>query len=200
MDSINTKGQLLSVLKDEQLIVSIKTPKAFDEFIKSDITTAFLLMGNINNLQAYVQELKRQGKLVFLHLEMVQGIRVDLEGLTYVANNIKPHGIITTKKQLLASARKLGLLTIQRLFLVDSDATRNGLEISHQFNPDLIEVMPGIIPSMIKKITKTKDKTLITGGLIENEEQIQAALDHGAIAVSTSNVKLCKTFLKGKRG
>lgn len=193
---METERQLLEVLEEEKMIVSIKSPKAFDEFLDSPITTGFLLMGNINNLQPYVQELKHRGKIVFLHLERVQGIRVDQEGLSYIATQIKPHGIITTKKQLIASAKKMDLLTIQRLFLVDSDATRNGLEISDQYNPDLIEVMPGIIPTMIEKITEDISKTLITGGLVEHESQIQAALDHGAAAVSTSNIKLCKKFLK----
>lgn len=197
---MDSKAKFLMTLKKEKLITSIKTPKVFDEFIESDLTIAFLLMGNINNLQTYVKELKRRNKIVFVHLEMVQGIRVDYEGLQFVANQIKPDGIITTKKQILTLAKKLGFLTIQRLFLVDSDAIKNGLDITEKYQPDFIEVMPGLIPYMIKEITQNIDKTLITGGLIHTKDHIQLALDHGAEAVSTSNIKLCKEFLNERKG
>ncbi|RLQ94035.1 glycerol-3-phosphate responsive antiterminator [Falsibacillus albus] len=197
---MGVKEDLLKVLKWEQLIVSIKNPKTLDQFLESDISTAFLLMGNINNLQGYVQEMKRRNKFVFLHLDMVQGIRNDLEGLKFLSHYIKPHGIITTKKQLIISAKNLGFLTVQRLFLVDSDAVRNGLEITREYQPDFIEAMPGIIPSMCQAIAEKVDQVFITGGLIQNQEQIQTALDHGAFAVSTSNLKLCKDILSKKRG
>ncbi|WEG13507.1 glycerol-3-phosphate responsive antiterminator [Pullulanibacillus sp. KACC 23026] len=189
------KDRILEVLRREQIIFSIKTPKALDHFLESDITIGFLLEGSINNLQNYVKVLKNRNKIVFLHLEKVQGIRVDFEGLQFLSHYIKPHGIITTKKQLIRSAKSLGFCTVQRLFLVDTDAVQNGLQIAKEFQPDFIEVMPGLISCVFGKIKQTIDIPLITGGLISDEEQIQKAINHGALAVSTSRLKLGQAFL-----
>ncbi len=194
------KKELMNALAKEQLIVSIKHPKGLDQFLKTDLSTAFLMMGNINNLQGYVEAMKRKNKFVFLHLDMVQGIRNDLEGLKFVSHYIKPHGIITTKKQLLTSAKNLGFLTIQRLFLVDTDAVKNGIEVTKEIQPDFIEVMPGLMNSVCEKIVNEVDQTLITGGLIHEQSHIQSALDHGAFAVSTSNLKLCKDYIENRKG
>ena len=49
--------------------------------------------------------------------------------------------------------------------------------------------MPGVIPKEIKRFA-CLGKNLIAGGLIETREEAEAALEAGAVAVSSSNEKL----------
>lgn len=53
-----------------------------------------------------------------------------------------------------------------------------------------MEILPGLMPKIIRKIEKTIKIPIITGGLIEDKEDIINALAGGAIGISTTNSKL----------
>lgn len=56
-------------------------------------------------------------------------------------------------------------------------------------NPNLIEIMPGVIPKALS-LFADKGIPVIAGGIIETKEEVTAALRSGAIAVSTGKFKL----------
>ncbi|PGT82255.1 MULTISPECIES: glycerol-3-phosphate responsive antiterminator [Bacillaceae] len=185
-------------LKEDQVIASIKDPKSLDQFLNTNIQSAFLLTGNISVIKRYVDLLKKNNRFVFLHIEKIPGISYDREGLKFIAKYVKPTGIITTKSSLIQLAKKEGLLTIQRLFLVDTDAVKNGLQTVNDIQPDALEIMPALIPDMISKLRRETNLPIITGGLIQNQLQIEAALESGAVAVSTGRPWLWKTCKEEK--
>ena len=57
---------------------------------------------------------------------------------------------------------------------------------------DLIEVLPGIMPKIIKHIAGQAAVPVIAGGLISEKEDVMRALDAGAIAISTTNQAVWK--------
>ena len=57
---------------------------------------------------------------------------------------------------------------------------------------DLIEVLPGIMPKIIKHIAGRAAVPVIAGGLISEKEDVMRALDAGAIAISTTNQAVWK--------
>ena len=62
--------------------------------------------------------------------------------------------------------------------------------VERHFSPaaaDLIEVLPGLMPKIIRKICATTGKPVIAGGLISDKEDVTGALGAGAIAVSSTN-------------
>ena len=88
-------------------------------------------------------------------------------------------------------AKQLGLIAIQRFFLLDSLALSNISKQIRQNNPDFIEVIPGAMPKIIREVTSSLVGTpLITGGLIRDTSDAINALEAGAIAVSVTNCKL----------
>lgn len=190
---VETKS-FIERLKDDRMIAAIKDPKSFDRFIESDLQSAFLLMGNISVIKRYVDKLKKHDRHVFLHIEKIPGISYDKEGLKFLSKFVKPTGIVTTKSSLIQLAKQEGLHTIQRLFLIDTDAVRNGLKSIKEIQPDALEVMPGLIPEMIQQLKKETDLPLITGGLIQNTSHIDQALESGAMAVSTGRSWLWKKY------
>ena len=52
--------------------------------------------------------------------------------------------------------------------------------------PDFIEVLPGIIPGVIREITEKTTVPLIAGGLIRSKQDVIQALQAGVVAVSTT--------------
>ena len=53
--------------------------------------------------------------------------------------------------------------------------------------PDVIEILPGLMPKVIRRICQTVRRPVIAGGLISEKEDIMAALKAGAAAISTTN-------------
>jgi len=179
-------------LNEDRVIASIKDPKSFDLFLEKDIQSAFLLMGNLTVIKRYVDLLKKHDRDVFLHIEKIPGISFDKEGLRFLAHYVQPTGIVTTKSSLITHAKKEGLIAIQRLFLIDSDAVDHGLSIAETVQPDALELMPGIVPTMIEQIKTHTTIPIITGGLIQHRHQMREAIDSGACAVSTGKPWLWK--------
>ena len=56
--------------------------------------------------------------------------------------------------------------------------------------PTAIEILPGLMPKIIKKINKAVKVPIITGGLIEDKEDIINALGNGAMGISTTKKEL----------
>ncbi|AXM87756.1 glycerol-3-phosphate responsive antiterminator [Anoxybacillus ayderensis] len=176
----------------EKFIATIKHPKHIELFLKTNWKTALLQTGTISVIKRYVELLKAHDRYVFVHVEKIPGISYDKEGLQFLAKFVQPHGIVSTKSTLIQLAKKEKLWTIQRLFLVDTDAVETGLQVVQQVAPDALEVMPGIVPDMIERLVQQVNIPIITGGLIQNRDQMIQALKKGAQAVSTGNPLLWK--------
>ncbi|WCK54899.1 glycerol-3-phosphate responsive antiterminator [Aneurinibacillus sp. Ricciae_BoGa-3] len=189
--------ELYEQIKTHRKIASIKYNKHLERALENDVSGVFLLTGNIGVIKRYVDLFLSKGRFVFLHLEKIGGLQVDREGLDFIASYVKPTGVISTKSSIIKQANKLGLRTIQRVFLVDSDALQHGVEMCNTVKPDAIELMPGIIPTMIEKVKTLTDIPIITGGLISTAEEMKEPLKHGAIAVSTGNPALWGVHING---
>jgi len=137
-----------------------------------------------------VAQTRRAGKLAFIHLDMLQGLSRDSYGMQYVAQQVHPDGIISTRANLMGGARVHGLITIQRTFLLDSQSVSTGIELVKEARPDILEVLPGIVPSEVQEIVRKITIPLITGGLIKTRAQCHAALRAGATGISTSHQDL----------
>ncbi|GAB2537743.1 glycerol-3-phosphate responsive antiterminator [Gracilibacillus alcaliphilus] len=173
-----------------QVIASIKKPEDIDKAIHSQANITFLLIGDLMSTGDYIKRLKQAGKKIFLHMDFIDGLANSHSALRFIAEKWKPDGIITTKSGLIKSAREEGLMTIQRIFLIDHSGLDKGIEIAHKCNPDAIEVLPGIMPVIIDKLTQKTHLPIISGGLISTKQDILQGLRAGALAISTGNPKL----------
>lgn len=52
-------------------------------------------------------------------------------------------------------------------------------------DPDAIEIMPGIIPKVIKQYLASSKLPIIAGGLVDQKVEVYEALEAGVLAVST---------------
>ena len=89
---------------------------------------------------------------------------------------------------MIGRAKKLGMYTVMRFFLIDSMAVKNIENLGNQHElPDVVEVLPGLMPKILKKISRISRVPVIAGGLISDKEDVMGALGAGAAAVSTTN-------------
>lgn len=180
------KELFLQKLREAPVIAAVKKAEQVDAALDADCNVIFLLCGNIFNLGEIVQKAKEKGKLIFLHVDLIDGFSRDALALRYIAQTIAPDGIISTKNNLLKAAKELGLLTVQRLFIIDSLSIQTTVKASALINPDMVEILPGIMPRITKQLAQKLDVPIIVGGLISEPDDIKKALEAGAHGVSTS--------------
>lgn len=150
----------------------------------------FLLSGSLLEIQARVAFLKKLGKKVFVHADLIEGLAKDTTAIEYIQKHIKPDGIMSTRSHLLKFGKEVGLITVQRIFIIDSLSFESGAKMIENYMPDFVEVMPGIVPSVITELKEKISPPIIAGGMIKKKSDVIQALKAGAIAVSTSKKEL----------
>lgn len=108
-------------------------------------------------------------------------------GLEYIVKNIPLDGIITSRENLVKLSKDMGVFTIRRMFIPDTKTLEEVLDSIKKIRPHALEILPGIMPKVIKKIVEDTKIPLIAGGLISDSNDVKSSLDAGAIAISTSN-------------
>jgi len=182
---------LRDCFREHPIIASIRNDADLDSALNTQVAALFILYGDIFNLPQIMKEAKNHNKLVFLHMDLIKGIGRDREGVIYLAKKELCNGIVTTKNNLINIAKKEGLITIQRLFLLDSAALKTGEQLLKNNQPDAVEILPGIAaPYFIEHIYKDLLCPVVAGGLISDKDEIEKLLQRGVLAVSTSKKEL----------
>lgn len=176
----------------QTIIPAIRNMHDYELLLSSPYEYLILLHSHIASLNSVVSVAKKHEKKLLLHVDLIEGLRADEKGTEFLAQEIKPAGVITTRNNVIIAAKKKGLITIQRLFMLDKMALENSYKQFQKTEPDYIEVLPGIIPRMIREVLIQTGTPVIAGGLIETDEDVQNALHAGASHVSTSRKDLWK--------
>lgn len=177
---------ILEDLRSSPVIPAIRDISRVDYALCTKAKCLFLLTGNILTIKYTVNCIKKVGKRVFLHIDLLEGISKDSMGIKYIAREIKPDGIITTRGNLISCAKAEGLFTIQRIFVLDSLAMDTAEKSIKHVDPNAVEILPAVIPKIIGRIHKRVRHPIIAGGLIENSHEVKAALEGGALAISVT--------------
>lgn len=184
------KVPLKEILADTPIIAAVKDEAGLESVLSSDIHIVFILFGDVCSLQEIVKRVKDAGKVAIVHMDLVNGFTGKDIVLDYIKKYTQADGIITTKSNLIKYAKQIGLYTILRYFVVDSMSLTSIEKQLDSVQPDVIEILPGIMPGIINKVNKISKVPIIAGGLIEDKKDVMTALDSGAIAISATNPKV----------
>ena len=183
--------EFINKIESNPIIAAVKDDEGLAMALGEDVEIIFVLYGDICTISEIVKKIKKAGKVAMVHVDLITGLNNSKDVcLDFIKNNTEADGIITTKSNLIAHARELGLNTILRYFILDSLALQNieKQARSSGIKPDIIEFLPGIVlPKMIRRINKVSRVPIIAGGLIADKEDVMNALDAGALAISTTN-------------
>ena len=122
-------------------------------------------------------------------MDFAEGIGRDKIGLEFVKQK-GAEGILSTKVGMIKQAKEIGLITVQRFFIVDSHSVDTAVDSIRIARPDIVEIMPGIVCKKIAEFAGRVKTTILAGGLLESEEDVENALKAGARGVSTADRKL----------
>ena len=181
-----TREALYALLEENPVIAAIKNEDGLQRCLQAENPVVFVLTATLNTVASTVEQLKNGGKTVFIHMDLIEGLSQREEAVDFLARFTGADGIISTRPNLIRHAAALGLLTVQRYFLLDSKSLRNVVKAGTPEAADLVEVLPGVMPKVIRQLSGSLQVPLVAGGLISDKEDAIAALGAGAAAISTS--------------
>ncbi len=185
-----TKHEFLRLAHLYPVAAAIKSDEDMTFALDSDAHLLFLLKGNAFQLAPFIVRAHEQGKGVVVHVDLVSGVGKDRAGIHYL-HQIGVDAIITSRSQLISAARAEGLVTIQRLLLVDDSALETGVRTIARANPDVVEVLPGVIfPSVAPMLQHLLAGPFIAGGFIRTPEDVARIHAAGGILSSSSTYAL----------
>jgi glycerol uptake operon antiterminator len=177
---------------NQTIIPVLKSIKDCEKAIEYSAEYVIIMDIHISQLAHCIKLIKSYGKKVLIHLELIKGLSSDAYGVEFVINELDVDGIITVKSSVIEKVKKLGRIAIQRIFIIDTLSYQKSLDLIKVSKPDYIEMLPGCIFKMIKRVKADLKVNVIAGGLIETEDEYKMAINSGASAITTSKELLLK--------
>ena len=177
-------------LRLHSVIAAIKDDNGLKECLKSDIQVVFILYGDICNIADIVDTVKQAGKMALVHLDLINGLSAKDVAVDFIKKYTKADGIISTKPALIKHAGEIGLTSVLRLFVIDSMAYENIQKHVKGARPDVIEVLPALMPKVVKRVCRISQIPVIAGGLVSDKEDVMSLLQAGVVSVSSTNKEI----------
>ena len=180
------KQEFLRLARQHPVAAALKSNDDIRIALDADTPLLFMLKGDALQLESFVQKAHELGKRFVVHVDLVSGVGKDRAGIQYL-HSIGVDAIITSRSQLVAAGKAEGLITIQRLLLLDDSALETGIRTISRAAPDFVEVLPGIIfPEIVSTIQHLLVGPFIAGGFIRTSADVERVQKAGAILSSSS--------------
>ncbi|MGW9855588.1 glycerol uptake operon antiterminator [Staphylococcus hominis] len=174
----------------EHVLPAIRNMKDLEKLTQTDYKVCVLLDMHVGHLKSIMELLKKHDIEVYIHIDLIKGMAHDEYACEYIIQTYKPKGIVSTKTKVIQKAKSLNVLTIFRVFIIDSQALNRSIQLIKKVEPDYVEVLPGIAHKIVENVGEATAAKIIAGGLIEEEKEVNDAINSGASYVTTSNRKL----------
>lgn len=175
-----------NVFNNRKVAAAVRTEEDFQAALGSSVDVIFLLYSNILTVDEHIKAAHEANKKIFIHMDFAEGIGKDRAGMEFL-KRMDVDGILTTKTNMIRPAKDAGLITVQRFFILDSHSVDTALDSIRIAKPDVVEIMPGVVVKKIKEFADKVNTPILVGGLLEFKEEVDAAIDAGATAVSTAD-------------
>lgn len=186
MNRLDT-GAFVNAVIANPIIAAIKDDDGLEKCLECDnARIVFILYGDICSISGIVNRVKEAGKIAIVHVDLIIGLSNKEIAVDFIHQNTQADGIISTRQSFIHRAKGLNMYSILRVFVLDSIAL-SSLEKLQNVHPDLIDVLPGTMPKTIRKVCSIVSVPVLAGGLIADKEDVIAALEAGAVAISTTN-------------
>jgi glycerol uptake operon antiterminator len=187
------RQEFIRLLQKYPVAAAVKSEEEGEFALSSKVSLIFLLKGNAFHIAKYVERAHQLGKGLVVHVDLIGGVGKDRSGVQYL-RKVGVDAIITSRAQLVAAGHAEGLVTIQRLLLLDNSALESGAKTIERAHPDLIEVLPGIIfPEVVSQLQRALHGPFIAGGFIRTAQDVERIRSAGAVLCSTSERTLWGT-------
>jgi glycerol uptake operon antiterminator len=185
--TINYRAEaFFRALRVNPVVPAVRGPDSALEAARAGEHAAiFVLGGDIFKVLGRIGSQSRRPH-IYVNVDLVGGIAADASGLRFLSRRVE--GIISTHRHVIELAKTSGLITIQRLFAIDSGAVERGLKLIRRAEPEFVEILPALAYCEIaERYSAVLDLPVLAGGLLKSPEDISTILEAGAVGVSTSH-------------
>lgn len=169
------------------IIAAVRTPEDFEAAFQSKVKVLFMVGGDVFKAEEELKRAAKAGYVVFLHMDLIEGIGRDASGLRFAKKEFGIQGIQSTKTHMLKIAKSEELCTVHRLFVTDFQSLKSGMTLVKNSNPDFVELTPGILPKVIWKVKREQARPIIASGLIATANEVKSLTAAGASNLVCSN-------------
>ncbi|MGM0432035.1 MAG: glycerol-3-phosphate responsive antiterminator [Spirochaetota bacterium] len=188
---------MIEMLRENPVIPGIKDHNGLQRALRSRSRMVFVLYGDILTISDIVEQIKIAGKYAFVNVDLLEGAPAKDLIIHFLKKYTRADGVMSSKAALLKTAKRVGFYTIHRLFIIDSFSFSSMEKQVGISQPDVLEILPGW-PKLVTWTREKIDMPIISGGMICFVEDVQAALDAGAIAISSTNCDMWDAQLAGE--
>ena len=166
---------MMSVLEQNPVLPAVKDAGRLEACLAQPAGVVFLLCGDILNIDRLIDRVHQAGKYAVVHADLVAGLAPREIAVDFL-HRCGADGIISTRPMLLRRGRELGLLTVLRVFAIDSKAVSNLGRETEGGMPDVIEILPGTLCKVLRRLSRELPVPLIAGGLLSDKADVLAGL------------------------
>ena len=177
--------RLYQAMQANPIIVAIRDDEGLEGCLKADVQIVFVLYGDICSIGRIVERIKNAGKMAIVHVDLITGLSGKEICVDFLRNSTRADGIISTRVNMIQRAKELQMITVFRVFVIDSMALDSLLGVKN-LRPDAIDILPGLMPGIIRKVRALTGLPVLAGGLITEKQEVLQALDAGALAISST--------------
>ena len=178
--------RFFDAFQENPIVAAIRSDADLSYCLLTDVRVVFVLYGDVCSICGIVERIKAAGKLAVVHIDLITGLAAKEIAVDFLSRNTRADGVISTRPALIQRAKELGLFTLLRVFVIDSSALSSALN-AKQLRPDAVDILPGLMPGIVRTVREKTGLCVLTGGLITQKHEILQALDAGALAISTTN-------------
>jgi glycerol uptake operon antiterminator len=169
---------------------AVKNDEQFQNALDSRPGVIFILRGDGLEMAPVLRRVHAAGKLAAVHLDLVDGLASDIAGVRWLVRS-GADAIISSHGQAVRAIKAEGVTAIQRVLCLSELAMDHGLAAVSQAQPDIVELLPGVIlPQVADLVLSRLTVPLLAGGFIRDAKDVGAVLGAGALAVTTSEQTL----------
>ena len=179
-------SDFLARLTDAPCCAAIVDGGRLDAAAASRAPAIFVLRGNGLDLADLIRRVHDHGKLIAVHLDLVDGLKADHWGVTWLAR-CGVDAVITSHGQLMQVIRNEGVIAIHRLLLSRREHLDTAVTALNRSRPDIVEILPGVILPAINSLLPPLDVPMLAGGFIRTPLDARSVLAAGAVGVTTSS-------------
>ena len=175
--------RLYQAMQANPIIAAIRDDEGLEGCLSADVQIVFVLYGDICSIGRIVERIRDAGKMAIVHADLITGLSGKEICVDFLRNSTRADGIISTRVNMIQRAKELQMITVFRVFVLDSMALDSLLGVKN-LRPDAIVILPG--PGLIRKVRALPGLPVLAGGLTTEKQEVLQALDAGALAISST--------------
>ena len=183
------KQELMDAIQETPVIAAVKDDAGLcNALTNENIRVVFVLYGDICNIASIVRRIHEAGRFAAVHVDLIAGLAGKEVAVDFIRNTTEADGIISTRQSFIRRAKELGLAAILRVFLLDSIALESLDKIPANL-PDCLDLLPGAMPKILRRVCAKAKVPVLTGGLIADKEDVLAALADIRVPIYAVNAR-----------